>query len=176
MLMLTGSTPEVNVYAAREIRDGSWSVGTWVTMTMGPAPTLEEVAGIYNRLQRFHAGNLPHGQAVRRYRLAKHLGPYFRVRSGPPESRTVLGCRPSPRPVGALSLSSSSAAIPGRACAMTGTGGTRTGSSRPSGALPSRRKTRERGLQHFGQVNTLHGWCPWLSARIGGWKPAGTDV
>ena len=28
----------------------------------------------------------------------------------------------------------------------------------------------------FGQVKGVYGRCPWLSAQIGGWGPAGTDI
>lgn len=102
MLLLTGRMPEVQVYTgSAEIRYNYMSASTRVTMTLDPALSPDEVAGIYERLRRrFHAGTPPRNQAVRRHRLAGHVGPHVQMRSGTPDSRTGPGRRPSPNPSG----------------------------------------------------------------------------
>jgi hypothetical protein len=98
--VLTGQAPEVSVYVgSAEIRYGEMSAASRVTMTLDPALSPEDVAGIYARLrQRFHAGPLPRHQPARRYRLAAHVGPHLRVRSAGPASRRGPGrpLRPGP--------------------------------------------------------------------------------
>jgi hypothetical protein len=70
-------------------------------MTLDPALSPDEAAGIYDRLRsRFHAGPAPRGQAVRRYRLAGHVGPHVQMRMDTPGSRTGPGRRPRPGPSG----------------------------------------------------------------------------
>ncbi|MGH3283399.1 MAG: hypothetical protein ACRDPD_01720, partial [Streptosporangiaceae bacterium] len=82
MFVLTGAAPEVRVYVgSAEIRtSGHLATGSRVTMTLDPALSPDEVAGIYDRLRRrFHTGTPPRSQAVRRYRLAGHVGPHVQM-------------------------------------------------------------------------------------------------
>ncbi len=102
MLVLTGRRPEVFVYlGSAEIRYGEANATSRVVMTVDPALTEEEVAGIYGRLrQRFHPDRPPRYQPVRRYRLAAHVGPHVQVRAGTPGSRPGPGRPPRPGPSG----------------------------------------------------------------------------
>jgi hypothetical protein len=103
MFVLTGTTPEVRVYVgSAEIRPSDYmAAGTRVTMTLDPALSLDEVAGIYDRLRRrFHEGSPPRYQAVRRYRLAEHVGPHVQMHTGTPDSRIGPGRRPRSGPAG----------------------------------------------------------------------------
>ena len=102
MLILAGWTPEVFVYVgSAEIRRGQLAAGTRVTMTLDPALSPDEVAGIYDRLRRrFHPAPPPRTQALRRYRLAEYAGPHVQMRTGIPSSRTGPGRRPAPNPAG----------------------------------------------------------------------------
>jgi hypothetical protein len=102
MLVLTGRQPEVFVYlGSAEIRYGEANATSRVVMTVDPALTEEEVAGIYGRLrQRFRSGRPPRYQPVRRYRLAAHVGPHVQVRAGAPGSRPGPGRPPRPGPSG----------------------------------------------------------------------------
>jgi hypothetical protein len=103
MFVLTGAPPEVRVYVgSAEIRSSDrLAAATRVTMTLDPALSPDEVAGIYDRLRsRFHAGPAPRSQAVRRYRLAGHVGPHVHMRMDSPGSRTGPGRRPRPGPSG----------------------------------------------------------------------------
>ncbi len=103
MFVLTGATPEVHVYVgSAEIRSsGHLAAGTRVTMSLDPALSPDEAAGIYDRLRRrFHAGPPPRSQAVRRYRLAEHVGPHVQMRTDTPDSSTGPGRRRRPGPAG----------------------------------------------------------------------------
>jgi hypothetical protein len=102
MLVLTGWRPEVFVYlGSAEIRNGEANATSRVVMTIDPALTEEEVAGIYGRLRRrFHQGRPPRYQLVRRYHLAAHVGPHIQVRTGTPGSRPGPGRPPNPGPSG----------------------------------------------------------------------------
>ena len=102
MLVLTGYQPEVFVYlGSAEIRYGDANATTRVVMTLDPALSEEEVAGIYGRLrQRFHPARPPRYQPTRRYRLAGHIGPHIHIRLGEPGSRAGPGRPPSPGPSG----------------------------------------------------------------------------
>jgi hypothetical protein len=103
MFVLTGATPEVHVYVgSAEIRSSGYlAAGTRVTMTLDPGLSPDEVAGIYDRLRRrFHPGSPPRSQAVRRYRLAEHVGPHVQMHADTPDSRNGPGRRPRPGPAG----------------------------------------------------------------------------
>jgi hypothetical protein len=102
MLVLASHRPEVFVYlGSAEIRYGEANATTRLTMTVDPALTEEEVAGIYGRLrQRFHPARPPRYQSPRRYHLAGHVGPHVRIRLGEPGSRHGPGRPPAPGPSG----------------------------------------------------------------------------
>ena len=102
MLVLAGWTPEVFVYVgSAEIRHGYLAAGTRVTMTLDPALSPDEVAGIYDRLRhRFHPAPPPRTQALRRYRLAGYVGPHVQMRTDVPSSRTGPGRRLAANPAG----------------------------------------------------------------------------
>jgi hypothetical protein len=102
MLVLAGWTPEVFVYTgSAQIRRGHLAAGTRVTMTLDPALSPDEVAGIYDRLRRrFHPAPPPRTQALRRYRLAEYVGPHVQMRTDVPSSRTGPGRRLAPDPTG----------------------------------------------------------------------------
>jgi hypothetical protein len=102
MFILSGRTPEVFVYTgSAEIRYNELSATSRVTMTLDPSLNPEDVAAIYSRLrQRFHPAPLPRNQSVRRYQLARHIGPHVQMRLDEPHSRKGPGRPPRPGPTG----------------------------------------------------------------------------
>ena len=106
MFVVSGHKPEVFVYVgSAEIRYHERSATSRVTMTLDPSLNADDVAGIYSRLrQRFHPGPLPRYQSVRRYHLARHVGPHLQMRIGEPGSRKGPGRPPTPGPSGLASF------------------------------------------------------------------------
>jgi hypothetical protein len=57
-----------------------------------------------------------------------------------------------------------------RGCAAPGSGGS------SGGQAAARSWAQKDSPSGLGRSGMLHRRCPWLSVRIGGWKPAGTDI
>ena len=102
MFVLTGVVPEVFVYTgSASIRGGTLPAMTRVTMTLDPALTPEQVAGIYARLRaQIHPGPPLRPLSVKHYRLAQHTGPRLRFGLNEPSAITRPGRRPLPDPDG----------------------------------------------------------------------------
>lgn len=102
MFVLTGVVPEVFVYTgSASIRGGTLPVTTRVTMTLDPALTPEQVAGIYARLRaQIRPSRPPRPLSVKHYRLAQHVGPCVRFGLDQPSAITRPGRRPRPDPDG----------------------------------------------------------------------------
>ena len=102
MFVLTGVVPEVFVYTgSASVRGGTVPAMTRVTMTLDPALTPEQVAGIYARLRtQIHPGRPPRPLSVKHYRLAEHTGPRLRYGLNEPSAITRPGRRPRPDPDG----------------------------------------------------------------------------
>lgn len=102
MFVLTGVVPEVFVYTgSASISGGAFAATTTVTMTLDPALTPEQVAGIYARLRvRIHPGPLPRPLSVKHYRLAQHTGPHVRFGLDQPSAISRPGRRPRTDPDG----------------------------------------------------------------------------
>jgi len=102
MFVLTGEIPEVYVYTgSASISGGTFGATSTVTMTLDPALTPDQVAGIYARLRsRAHPGPLPRPLSVKHYRLAQHTGPRVSFGLHQPSEITGPGRRPRPDPDG----------------------------------------------------------------------------
>jgi hypothetical protein len=102
MFLLTGEVPEVFVYTgSASVSGGGFAATTTVTMTLDPALTPEQMAGIYARLRaRIHRGPLPRALSVKHYRLAQHTGPRVAFGLDEPSAITRPGRRPSADPDG----------------------------------------------------------------------------
>lgn len=99
MFVLTDMVPEVYVYSgSASVRGGVTAAVTTVTMTLDPALTPDQVAGIYSRLKaRVQPSPPPRSLSVKHYRLAQHVGPHvaFLILDEPSRS-TRPGRRPRP--------------------------------------------------------------------------------
>jgi hypothetical protein len=103
MFVLTDSVPEVYVYTgSASVRGGITAATTTVTMTLDPALTPDQVAGIYSRLKaRVQPTPPPRSLSVKHYRLAEHVGPHVTFLLEEPGGRiTRPGRRARPDPDG----------------------------------------------------------------------------
>ena len=102
MFVLTDSVPEVYVYTgSASVRGGATAATTIVTMTLDPALTPDQVAGIYSRLKaKVQPSPPPRSLSVRHYRLAQHVGPHVAFLLEEPARITRLGRRARPDPDG----------------------------------------------------------------------------
>jgi hypothetical protein len=102
MFLLTGKVPEVFVYTgSASVRGGGLVATARVTMTLDPALTPEQVAGIYARLRaRIHPSPQPRPLSVKHYRLAEHVGPRVAFGLNQPSAITRPGRRPRVDPDG----------------------------------------------------------------------------
>ena len=94
MFVLTNSVPEVYVYTGSAlVRGGATAATTTVTMTLDPALTPDQVAGIYSRLKaKVQPSPPPRSLSVKHYRLAQHVGPHVAfLLEGPPSSPGQAG-------------------------------------------------------------------------------------
>jgi hypothetical protein len=98
MFVLADTVPEVYVYTgSASVRGGATSAVTTVTMTLDPALTPDQVAGIYSRLKaRVQPSPPPRSLSVKHYRLAQHVGPHVAFLLEEPSRRTRPGRRPRP--------------------------------------------------------------------------------
>lgn len=100
--LLSGRVPEVFVYTGSAvIRYGDIAATTRVTMTLDPALTPDQVAGIYSRLRTSMQPDPPaRSLSVKHYQLARHAGPYVRMYVDHPSRVTRPGRPPRPGPTG----------------------------------------------------------------------------
>lgn len=99
MFVLADMVPEVYVYTgSASVRGGVTAAVTTVTMTLDPALTPDQVAGIYSRLKaRVQPSPPPRSLSVKHYRLAQHVGPHVAFLILDQPSRTTRpGRRPRP--------------------------------------------------------------------------------
>ena len=99
MFVLTNSVPEVYVYTGSAlVRGGATAATTTVTMTLDPALTPDQVAGIYSRLKaKVQPSPPPRSLSVKHYRLAQHVGPHVAFLLEEPSLITRAGrARPDP--------------------------------------------------------------------------------
>jgi hypothetical protein len=98
MFVLTDSTPEVYVYTgSASVRGGATAATTTVTMTLDPALTPDQVAGIYSRLKaKVQPSPPPRSLSVKHYRLAQHVGPHVAFHLEEPFLITRPGRRARP--------------------------------------------------------------------------------
>ena len=155
MFVLTDSVPEVYVYTgSASVRSGATAATTTVTMSLDPALTPDQVAGIYSRLKaKVQPSPPPRSLSVKRYRLAQHVGPQVAFLLEEPARTTRPGRRARQIPTDWSESSRPSAAAHGGPCATTGTTSTgrrkartathgsmtptRTSSATPSEPYPS---------------------------------------
>ena len=102
MFVLTDSVAEVYVYTgSASIRGGTTAATTTVTMTLDPALTPDQVAGIYSRLKaKVQPSPPPRSLSVKHYRLAQHVGPHVAFLLEEPARITRPGRRARPDPDG----------------------------------------------------------------------------
>jgi hypothetical protein len=99
MFVLTDMVPEVYVYSgSASVRGGATAAATTVTMTLDPALTPDQVAGIYSRLKaRVQPSPPARSLSVKHYRLAQHVGPHVALLIlEEPSSSPRAGRRPRP--------------------------------------------------------------------------------
>jgi hypothetical protein len=104
--VLTGRTPEVLLYVgSAQIRPGQTNVMSRVTMTLDPALTPDQVAGIYSSLKaRYRPTPGPRSLSVKHCRLAQHVGPHVAISIVPPGERAGVGRPPRPGPTGLVQI------------------------------------------------------------------------
>jgi hypothetical protein len=102
MFVLTGEVAEFFVYTgSASVRGGALAATSTVTMTLDPALTPEQVAGIYARLRaQIHPGPQPRPLSVKHYRLAQHTSPHVSFGVHQPSAITGPGRRLRPDPDG----------------------------------------------------------------------------
>jgi hypothetical protein len=99
MFVLTDMVPELYVYSgSASVRGGATAAATTVTMTLDPALTPDQVAGIYSRLKaRVQPSPPARSLSVKHYRLAQHVGPHVALLIlEEPSSSPRAGRRPRP--------------------------------------------------------------------------------
>jgi hypothetical protein len=86
---------------AAQIRPGQTNVMSRLTMTLDPALTPDQVAGIYSSLKaRYRPTPGPRSLSVKHCRLAQHVGPHVAISIVPPGERAGVGRPPRPGPTG----------------------------------------------------------------------------
>jgi hypothetical protein len=121
--VLTGRTPEVLVYVgSAQIRPGQTNVMSRVTMTLDPALTPEQVAGIYSRLKaRFRPTPGPRSLSVKHCRLAQQSDPTWPSASCRLANGLASDAHRAPARLGSSRSSSPFPVTPGRASSVSGT-------------------------------------------------------
>ncbi|WP_152646398.1 hypothetical protein [Streptacidiphilus albus] len=104
--ILAGRTPEVFLYTGSvQLRYGTDSATTRVTMTLDPTLTPAQVSDIYQRLKtQLHRAKAQHSLSAKQYTLARHIGPHVAISIDQPGRVRRRGRPPATGPTGLAQL------------------------------------------------------------------------